>query len=145
MARDPLPVLLRLRGIGLDAASRALADRLREEATAAARCAGIEAMIVRETAVQLSQAEEARTADSYAAWLGHAQTVRHAAREAVRTSLAATAEARAALNEARAATRTLEAALARVQDARRSATARLEQRAVDEAAAACGRPERWSG
>lgn len=145
MARDPLQVLLRLRGIGLDAARRALADRLREEAAAAARCAGIEAMIAREAHVQLSQPVEGRTAGSYVAWLTLAQGVRREAQAATRTCAAATAETRASLNEARAGTRALEAALEHVQEERRIAGARLEQQAVDEAAAGCERPERWSG
>ena len=145
MARDPLQVLLRLRGISLDAARRALADRLREETAAAARCAGIEATIAHETQVQLSQPMESRAAGSYAAWLARALGERRDAQAASRTCATATAEARVSLNEARAETRALEAALEHVGDTRRIAAARLEQQAVDEAAAGCKRPERWSG
>ncbi|HEY3847496.1 MAG TPA: hypothetical protein VGL95_10315 [Acetobacteraceae bacterium] len=142
MARDPLQVLLRLRGIALDAARRALADRLREEAAAAARSAGIAATIARETAVQASQPVERRAVESYAAWLERTHAAQRDAQAATCACAAATAEARTSLNEARAGTRALEAAVARAQDASREAVARLEQQAIDEAAAGCGRPER---
>jgi hypothetical protein len=145
VARDPLQVLLRLRGIGLDAARRALADRLRDEAAAAARCAGIEASIVHETQVHLSQPMESRTVGSYAAWLAHAQADHRDAQAASRTSAAATAEARVSLNEVRVETRALEATLEHAQEVRRIAAMRQEQQAIDEAAARCKRPERWSG
>ncbi len=145
MARDPLPVLLRVRGIALDAARRALADRIRAETQAAERCAGIAATIARETTVQMSQPAERRTVESYAAWLGRTRAAQREAEAATRACAAATAEARASLNQARAEARALEAALARVEDASREAAARLEQQAVDEAAAGCKRPEQCSG
>jgi hypothetical protein len=145
MARDPLPVLLRLRTIALDAARRALADCLRDENTAAERAAGIAATIARETEVQASQPIERRTGESYVAWLRAARVAHHEAEVAMRACAAATAQARVSLNEARTGSRALEAALARKQDAARSVAAQLEQRTVDEAAAGCKRPERWSG
>jgi flagellar export protein FliJ len=140
MARHPLQVLLRVRGIALDAARRALADRLREEAAAAEQCAGIAATIARETAVQVSQPTERRTLETYAAWLGRAHDARREAQAATLACTAATAEARMSLNEARAGTRALEAVLAHVQEVHDAAAARLEQRTVDEAAARCKRP-----
>ena len=145
MARDPLQVLLRLRGIGLDAARRALAERLRAEAAAAEQCAGIEAGIAAETAAQRNQPPERRTLDAYAAWLGNARGAQRAAQAATRACEAATAAARASLHEARAGTRALEAALTQAQELREGAAARQEQQAVDEAAALCPRAERWSG
>ena len=144
MARQPLQVLLRLRGIALDQARRELADRLREETAAAERCASIAATIARETELQGSQPAEG-TSDSYAAWLTGAHIVQREAAAANCSCIAATAEARASLNAARADTRALEAALERVQQVREGTALRLEQRAVDEAAAGCKRPERWSG
>jgi len=145
MARDPLQVLLRVRGIALAAARRALADRLREETEAAERCAGIATTIAREAAVQTGQPVERRTVEFYAVWLGRNLAAQREAAAAARACAAATAEARASLSEARSAARALEAALAQAQDASREAAARLEQRAVDEAAAECRRPEPWSG
>jgi hypothetical protein len=145
VARDPLPVLLRVRGIAVDMARRALADRLREETAAAARCDGIAATIACETEVQLSQPVERRTVETYAAWLGRIHGAQREAQAAARDCAAGSAEARASLNELRAGARALEAALERARDASREAAARLEQQAVDEAAAACRRPERWSG
>lgn len=145
MARDPLQVLLRLRGIALDTARRTLADRLREEAAAAERAASIAATIVCEAAAQAGQAAETRSVESYAAWLGRTQVAQREAQAATRACAAATADARASLNAARTGTRALEAALDRAREARRDAAARLEQQAVDEAAAGCARPERWSG
>jgi hypothetical protein len=142
VARDPLQVLVRLRGIELDIARRALADRLREETAAAAQCAGIAASIARETEVQLSQPAERRAAASYAAWLGRTLDAQREAQAAARACAAATAEARASLNEARAGTRALESAMAQARDAGRDAAVRLEQQAIDEAAAGCRRPER---
>ena len=145
MARRPLQVLLRLRGIALDQARRALADRLREEAVAAERSAAIAATIAREAALQAGEPVEHRTVETYAAWLGPAQVAQREAEAATRACAAATAEARASLNTARAETRALEAALAHVQEVREAVALRLEQQAVDEAAAGCTRPERWSG
>jgi ABC-type branched-subunit amino acid transport system ATPase component len=145
MARDPLPVLLRLRNIALDAARRALADRLREESAAAERSAGIAATIARETVVQASQPVERRTGESYVAWLRSTRVAQREAEAAARACGEATAQARVSLNEARTESRALEAALERAADAARSVAARLEQYAVDEAAAGCKRPERWSG
>jgi hypothetical protein len=145
MARDPLPVLLRLRNIALDAARRALADRLREESAAAERSAGIAATIARETAVQAGQPVERGTGEAYVAWLRSARGAQREAEAASRACTAATAEARGSLNEARTGSRALEAALARAQHAARGAAARLEQQAVDEAAAGRKRPQRWSG
>jgi len=145
VARDPMQVLLRLRGIALDAARRALADRLREEMAAVAQCAGVAAAIAHEAEVHLGQPVASRMAESYAAWLARAHVQRRDAQAAAQTCATATAEARVSLNEARAGSRALEAVLAQIQDTRRSAAARLEQQAVDEAAAACKRPERWSG
>jgi hypothetical protein len=142
VARDPLRVLLRLRDITLDKARRALADRLREETAAAEQCAAIAASISRETEVQLSQPAERRAVESYAAWLGSALGAQREAQSAARACAAATAEARGSLNEARAGTRALEAVLAEAREASRDAAARLEQRAIDEAAAECKRPER---
>ncbi|HEY3849020.1 MAG TPA: hypothetical protein VGL95_18100, partial [Acetobacteraceae bacterium] len=123
-------------------AGRSLADRLREEAAAAARSAGIAATIARETAVHASQPVERRAVESYAAWLERMFAAQREAQAATRVCAAATAEARASLNEARAGTRALEAALAEARDASREAAGRLEQQAIDEAAAACGRPDR---
>ena len=145
MARDPLQVLLRLRGIGLGAARRELAQRLRDETVAAARSAGIATTIALESEVQLSQPVERRTVESYAAWLGRALDAQREANAATRACAATSTEARSSLNQARAATRALEAALAQAREVRESAAARLEQQAVDEAAAGCKRPERWSG
>jgi hypothetical protein len=145
VARDPLQVLLRLRGIGLDAARRELAERLRDETAASARSAGIATTIAHESEVQLSQPMERRMVESYVAWLGHARDAQREAQVATRACAAASGEARSSLNQARAATRALEAALALAREARESAAARLEQQAVDEAAAGCKRPQRWSG
>jgi hypothetical protein len=145
VAREPLQVLLRLRGIALDAARRSLADRLREEAAATDRCAAIAATIARETEVRLSQPAERPDVECYAAWLERTQIVQREAQAASRHCAAAAAEARASLNEARAGSRALEAAMARVQNAQRDAAAKLEQEAIDEAAAGCVRPGRWSG
>jgi hypothetical protein len=145
VARDPLPVLLRLRNIALDAARRALADRLREEGAAAERCADLAATIGRETEVQASEPVERGTGESYVAWLRSARAAQHEAEAASRACTAATVQARGSLNRARTESRVLEAALERAADAALSAATRLEQRAVDEAAAGCKRPERWSG
>jgi hypothetical protein len=142
VARDPLQVLLRLRGIALDTARRALADRLREEAAAAARSAGIAATIARETAVQASQPVERRGLEFYAVWLERTHAAQREAQAATGACVAATAEARVSLNEARAGTRALEAALAQARNSSREAAERLEQQAIDEAAAGCGRPDR---
>jgi hypothetical protein len=141
VARDPLQVLLRLRGIALDTARRALAERLREEAAAAARSAGIAATIARETVVQASQPVERRGLESYAIWLERTHATQREAQAATRACAAATAGARVSLSDARAGTRALEAALAQARDSRRQAAARLEQQAIDEAAAGCGRPD----
>jgi hypothetical protein len=135
-----LQVLLRLRGIALDAARRSLADRLRDEAAAAERSMAIAAAIEHETELQRRQPAE-RTVDSYAAWLGREQGKHQEAQAASRACTAATAEARVSLNESRAEVRALEVALARLREAREGAAARLEQLAVDEAAARCKRPE----
>jgi hypothetical protein len=145
VARDPLPVLLRLRNIALDAARRTLAERLREETAAAERSASLTATIARETAVQASQPVECRTGETYVAWLRSTRGAQREAEAATRACAAATAEARVALNEARTGSRVLEEALARAKDLARAVAARLEQQAVDEAAAGCKRPERWSG
>ena len=145
MARHPVQVLLRLRGIALDEARRTLADCLRQETAAVERSAGIAATIARETEVQLSQPAEQGMGDSYAAWLGRAQVAKREAHTATLACAEATAEARGSLNQARAGARALEAALAQVRQAREDMAARVEQQAVDEAAATCTRPERWSG
>jgi flagellar biosynthesis chaperone FliJ len=135
MARDPLQVLARLRGISLDQARRALADRLREEAAAEARRDGIAATIVREAQMQERQAVESRTVDAYAAWVGRMRDAQHDAQTVVQACTAATGEARTSLSEARAGTRVLEAAMARTRETRRAAAVRREQEALDEAAA----------
>jgi hypothetical protein len=145
VARDPLQVLLRLRGIALDAARRGLADRLREEAVAADRCAAIAATIARETEVQLSQPAERPEVEYYAAWCERMQIAQREAQAASRACAVATAEARISVNEARAGCRALEVALERARDVSRNAAAKLEQEAIDEAAAGCARPVRWSG
>jgi hypothetical protein len=139
VARDPLQVLLRLRGIGLDAARRALGDRLREEDLAVARHAGIAASIVRETNVQLGLPVERRTDDSFVAWLGRTQPVLREAQAASDACAVATGEARVALNEARAGKRALEAAVEHGREVAREGAERLEQQLVDEAAAASKR------
>jgi len=145
VARNPLQVLLRVRGIALDEARRALADRLREETAAAEHCAAIAATVARENLLQGSQPAEGGTLDSHAAWLARTLGAQRDAAAALRACVAASAAARALLNEARAAARALEAALEHVQDASRAAAARVEQAAVDEAAAGCKRVGGWSG
>lgn len=145
MVRHPLEVLRRLRSIALDQARRALADRLREEAAAAEQSATIAATIARETAVHAGEPVEHRTVETYAAWLGRAQVAQREAEAARWACVAATVEARGSLNDARAGTRALEAAVAQMLEVQADAAARLEQQAVDEAAAGCKRPERWSG
>jgi flagellar export protein FliJ len=145
VARDPLQVLLRLRGIALDTARRALADRLREEAAATDRSAAIAATIAHETQAQARQPAETRSLESYAAWLARTQVAQREAQAAARACASATADARTSLNEARAGARALESALEHAREARRDAAARLEQQAIDEAAAGYTRPGRWSG
>ena len=158
MGRDPLQVLRRLRGITLDAARRALADRLGEETAAASRAADVAGTIARETAAQGGQPDFGATSDNYAAWLARMQDERRAARQTERAATEAVGRARTAVTEERAAARALEAALAHALESRRTAEARQEQRALDEAAALsgarsghrCGRPRgrpwgRWSG
>ena len=108
MARNPLQVLLRVRGIALDEARRALADRLREETAAAERSAAIAATVARENLLQGSQPAEGGTLDSHAAWLARTLGAQRDAAAALRACVAASAAARALLNEARAAARALE-------------------------------------
>ena len=134
MARDPLQVLLRLRGIALDQARRTLADRLRDEAAAAERSAGIAAAIVQEAGVQHALPADGRTMDGYAAWLARTQAAQRQAQTAAHACAAATADARASLSEARGDTRALEVALEHARDVRRAAAARQEQMTLDEVA-----------
>ena len=98
------------------------------------------------TALQGSQPAEGRTLRFLCrmVWDRTLGAQREAA-AATQACVAATAEARALLNEARAGARALEAALEHVQDASRAAAARVEQQAVDEAAAGCKRVGGWSG
>ncbi len=145
MARHPLQTLLRVRGIALDAARRALADRLQEELAAADRCSAISATIAREAALQVSLPVQRGTTKSYVAWLERTQLAHRDAEATVRARVAATVEARASLNEERTGVRALEAVLEQIQAVARDTAARVEQAAVDEAAAGCKRPERWSG
>ena len=145
MARDPLQVLLRLRGITLDQARRDLADRLREESAAAERCADIAAMIVREATAQMNQPPEGRTVESYAAWLGRTRIVQQQAQAASQACVAATAEAQLSLNEARAAKRVLEAEQEHARDVAQDAAMRREQQVLDEVATGRARPAQWSG
>ena len=139
-------MLLRLRGITLDAARRALADRLREEAAAADRAADVAGTIARETAAQAGQPDFGATSDNYAAWLARTQDARREARQAAtEPATAATAGHALPLTDERAAgPRAGGGAGARAGGAP-DAAARLEQQAVDEAAAGCKRPQRWSG
>ena len=152
MARDPLQVLLRLRGITLDATRRALGERLREAAAAEQRAASVAAEIARETAAAASPAEPVAPAapavpmvDSYAAWLRRAQETQRSATQAVRTAATATAKARDAVNDARAARRALEVLLEHAAEARRKEAEHANQQALDEAAAQRTRRGQWSG
>ena len=134
MARDPLLVLSRLRSITLDAARRALADRLGEQDSAAARAADVAATQVREADAQARLPELATAPDAYAAWLTRIHAQRDAAQTAVKTATESTTAARVTVNEERAAARALEAVLTQAQERRRREAARQEQRALDEAA-----------
>ncbi|HUB13526.1 MAG TPA: hypothetical protein VMB34_16375 [Acetobacteraceae bacterium] len=144
MPRDPLRVLLRLRGITLDAARRALAERLRDEAVAAARAAGLAAAMDAEAAARRGLPDAAAT-DIYAAWLSRMQGARHAAQDAVQRSAAAASEARTVVGSERAAARALESALAHARQAHELTEARAEQSVLDEAALLCHRDRAWSG
>jgi hypothetical protein len=144
MARDPLVVLSRLQGIALDAARRALADRLGEQYAAGGRSADLAATQAREAAAQASLPELAVAPDAYAAWLSRMQADRQAAQTALRTATQATTTARATVNEERAAARALDAVLAQARERRRRDAAGQEQRVLDEAGSR-GRRRRWSG
>jgi flagellar export protein FliJ len=145
MARDPLVVLARLQGMALDAARRALADRLGEQDAAAERSAAVVATLAQETAAQAHLPEFAASPDTYATWLRRMQQARQAAQRALHTATGATAAARATVNEERVAVRALEVVVAKVRERRRREAARQEQRVLDEAAGLRGNRPRWSG
>ena len=136
MPRDPLAVLLRLRGIALDTARRALAERMAAEADAAARADALRDAVAGETVSQATQPGERWMAEAFATWLGRIRLAQRDAADAVRRGAAATSEARAVVQEARVGVRTLEAMLAEQAAHRRDTAARTEQAALDEAGAA---------
>ncbi|HUB47557.1 MAG TPA: hypothetical protein VMB73_21455 [Acetobacteraceae bacterium] len=145
MSRDPLVVLSRLQGIALDAARRALADRLGEKDAAAERSAAVAAALAQETAAQAILPEFAVPPDTYAAWLRRMQAEQQATQKALHTATEAAAAARATVNEERVAVRALEAVMAQARERRRRAAARQEQRVLDEAAGLRGKRPPWSG
>ncbi|HUN39283.1 MAG TPA: hypothetical protein VMU81_03230 [Acetobacteraceae bacterium] len=145
MARDPLVVLSRLRGITLDGARRALADRLGEQDAAAARSADLAATQAHEIDVQARLPALAAAPGAYTAWLKRIQSERQAAAEILGSATEATMAARATVNDERAAARALEAVLTQAQERRRREADRQEQRVLDEAAGLRARKPRWSG
>jgi hypothetical protein len=145
MSRDPLVVLSRLQGIALDAARRALADRLGEKDAAAERSAAVAAALAQETAAQAILPEFAVPPDTYAAWLRRMQAEQQATQKALHTATEAAAAARATVNEERVAVRALEAVMAQARERRRREAARQEQRVLDEAAGLRGKRPPWSG
>ena len=134
MARDPLPTVLKVRRMALDAAKRDLAASLRLEDAAEQ-----EERAARSSIDEQAEAATRITADdglveAFAAWLPRGRARLLQAGQAAERARAETARLRAALSATHAAVRVVEQ-LIETQDAERAVVAgRKEQAELDEVA-----------
>ncbi|HEY1931116.1 MAG TPA: hypothetical protein VGG99_03820 [Acetobacteraceae bacterium] len=133
MARDPLPVLLRLRRLAQDAAQHELGEGVRAEFAAAVRLSDLDLTLEQETAAVAGVADADLLRAAYPTWLAHARRVRRDAQAALDAATERTVALRLQLADARAATRVVEALQARHAAVRAAGEARREQRVLDEA------------
>ncbi len=134
MARDPLPVLLRLRRLAVDEARRDVAACLNAEAAAARARSGAETAIAREIAAAALPAGNDPARRAFAAWLPAALLRRDGARAESGQAEARTRQAQAVLASAETALRAVEDRLALHDVERRAGEARTEQQHLDEVA-----------
>jgi flagellar export protein FliJ len=133
MARDPLPVLLRLRRLAQDAARAELAEGVRAEFAAAVRLADLDLTLEHETAAVAALSDVDLLRAAYPTWLAQARRMRRDAHAALDAAAERSGALRLQLADARAATRVVEALQARHDAARAAGEARREQRLLDEA------------
>jgi hypothetical protein len=143
MPRDPLAALVRVRRLGLDGATRELAECLRAEAEASQAVNAVQAAIGRETEAAENVGGDDADVEAFGRWLRRARQDLAAAERARDEAEAATALRRVAVRAERAALAMAEAALETRHAARRAEAQRREQAAIDEVAQR--RPEQSVG
>jgi hypothetical protein len=112
MKRDPLPVVLRLRRLALDDASREFAECLRREAEAERAAAAVEAAIAREAEAASDISGGDWVVEAFGVWLKQARRDLRVARTAQEHAAAETTRVRAVLARARAAVKAAETMMA---------------------------------
>jgi len=135
MADDPMLVLLRLRRMGVDEATRGLAACLRAETEAAAAVRAIDDAIARETEAASDPEAGDHAVEAFAVWYRRARQERDAMVAVLHAAETATAEARTVMAASRTGVRVAEELIDRRDTMREAAAERAEQRLLDEVAA----------
>ena len=129
---DPLPVVARLRRLEVDAAQRALAECLRDEAAAALTLRALDTAITAETDAATAS-EDDRAVEDFALWLHRTERDRAAAEAVLARAETRSTEARAVLSATRSAARAMDEILTVRAAERQAVAAGREQIALDEA------------
>ena len=132
MKREPLAVVLRLRRLAMEDATRDFAECLRAEAEGAQAVAAVEAAIERETEAASSLSAGDAVVEAFGAWLKRARQQLRAAEAARDHCEGETGRARAVLSVARSAVKATEHLIAEQEAAKARKAARQEQQTLDE-------------
>ncbi|MGE0415639.1 MAG: flagellar FliJ family protein [Acetobacteraceae bacterium] len=134
MPDDQMRVLLRLRRLAVDEASRQLAECLRVEADAGADVRDLDREVERQRLAASSLEFGDAEVEAFARWLRGARQRREVLVETLNTAEARASEARAVVAAARSAARAVESVIDQRDAEQRMTLARAEQRVVDEVA-----------